>query len=134
MEIFFESTAGSCGVCTESASSSCSVCRLGLALAEMQVVLVGGQRLGEIRRRIRVDDEMVMARVVGLDAGGRDAHALEAEDDGDRAFDLRAILGRDDVDLRADGRGFARIRDAGQGQQRGGERSEDPMSHESLLA
>ena len=76
----------------------------GLALAEVDVVSIGGQRQRKIGGRIGVEDQVMVPGVVELDAGGRDAHALQAEHHGDRSLDLRAVLRRNDVDLGAGGR------------------------------
>ena len=53
---------------------------LGLAGAEMQVVEVARDRLVE-RRQVGVDQQVMMAGVLAVRAGGRDAHVAQAEID-----------------------------------------------------
>jgi hypothetical protein len=42
----------------------------GLAFAEVQVVLIGGERQRQIGGSVGVDEEVVVPRVVEFDAGG----------------------------------------------------------------
>ncbi len=81
--------------------------RLGLSLAEVHVVRVGRDRQVE-RRRVGVDQQVMVAGVLHRDAGGRDAHAAQAEAHGHGARDRLAIVRRDDVELDVLRRGTAR--------------------------
>ena len=127
MVIFFETTAGSCGTCRKSPSTSCRVCLPGGRVSVVSVCPLpkwtlfsfAAKRLRQVRRQFAVDEQVVVAGAVELDPGGRHAHALEPEHDGNRALDLGAVLGRDDVDLGAGGRRLARAMASG-GRQRGG--------------
>ena len=72
---------------------------LGLAAAEMNVMVVGGKvevgLLGAVRPFAEgraIDQEMVVAGAFLFDAGGRHAHASEAEHHGDRVGDRLSIL------------------------------------------
>ena len=83
--------------------------RFGLASAEMQVVFVVGNRL--IRGgKVCVDQQMVMSGVRLVYSGRRNTHLLQSEVDRERGRDVRSVLGRDDVNLRALRRGMARSR------------------------
>ena len=59
----------------------------GLALAEVPDVVGGRQRHAHVLGQVGVDQQVVVAGVLDLDAGGRDAHAREAEHHGDRPLD-----------------------------------------------
>jgi len=63
--------------------------RLGLAGAEVKVIEIVGNGLIE-RRQLRVDEQVVMTRIVMLQAGGRNSHAAQAEADGHLGRQLRA--------------------------------------------
>ena len=75
-----------------------------LAAAEVQMVLVIGDRLVE-RRQVRVDQEMMVTRVGPLGSRRRDAHAMQPEMD--RGFwpDDGAVLNVDEFNLGAGGDG-----------------------------
>ena len=75
---------------------------LGLTLAEMQDLVGRGERRVELDLgEIRVDQEMVMPRVVEFDARRCDPHALQAELDGHGSVDGLAVARSDEVNLGA---------------------------------
>ena len=78
-------------------------CRLGLALAEVHDLVGGRQRRAEVRGRIGVDEQVMVAGVLELHARRGDAHALEAELHQHRGVHSGAVLRADDVDLGAGG-------------------------------
>ena len=57
---------------------------LGLALAEMHMVIIRGDRHPHVFRQFRVDDQVVMPRMHRVRAGRDHAHALDPELDFDR--------------------------------------------------
>src|SRR6202030_763935 len=111
--------------------------RLGLALAEVHDLVGRRQRCGRIGGRVGVDEQVVMAGVFELHSRRRDTHALQTELHPYRAVDRGAILGTDDVDLRARGRGGALRSDRGGlgAGERGGEHQggNDQCTHGQLL-
>ena len=70
--------------------------RLGLAGAEVEVIEIVGNGLIE-RRQLRVDEQVVMTRIVMLQAGGRNSHAAQAEADGHLGRQLRAVREPDEM-------------------------------------
>ena len=86
---------------------------LGLALAEMHDLVGRRQRRIELQfAQVRVDQQMMVPRVVRLSAGGRDRHALQAEFHHHRVLHGRTVVRRDEIHLRAGGRAGARLRES----------------------
>ena len=73
---------------------------LGLAGAEVQVIEVVGNGLVE-RRQLGIDQQMVMARILALGPGRRNAHIAQAEGNLETCGNRRSILEIDEVDFRA---------------------------------
>jgi hypothetical protein len=110
--IFFEATSGVNGVCVKSANSNCSVCLPGgkssvasvWPLPKWRMLSVAGSGCVRSAGRPVSISRWWCPVLSNLTAGRRDAHALEAEHHGDRAFDPGAVGRLDDVDLGAGGR------------------------------
>ena len=73
---------------------------LRLAAAEMPMLLVIRDRQAEIRRQRGIDEQMMVARIVAIDAGRRHADTLQTEHDANGARDASAVGGLDDVGRR----------------------------------
>ena len=70
---------------------------LGLPFAEVPDGVGSGKRQPYIRHRIDIDEQVVMAGVLHLDARRRDAHSLQAELHRKRGADGFSVCGGDDI-------------------------------------
>lgn len=101
---------------------------LGLSSAEMEVILVGRNGLVGAECAGHVDEEMMVAGVLGGAARLRDSHALEAEPDHERPLDPRSLDRGDDIGLRS-GRRFRRFGSPGWSRRRGNRRGRSRGFH-----
>src|SRR3984893_10380150 len=80
---------------------------LCLALAEVHDLLGSREGRAKFGRRVRVNQQVVMPRVVKLDACGGNTHSLQAKLHYKGARDFGTVLRADDVNLSAGRRGRA---------------------------
>lgn len=76
-------------------------CNLCLSTSEVTNLFSRWQWQTKVRRAVQVDQQVVVARVFRIDAGGGDSNVPKTKADRNRILQRRSVLWTDEVNLRS---------------------------------